>query len=688
MRTRTCKDPCSEEDSDVSDQMRPTATSGARRAQKAVEFSCVFFFFLLLGHVAATQYLASIVVYDPIFLGEHLRAYPPSRFKLYLPHKIYGWILLHRDTPLRQYILHSVGILLGSGVVSALLGALALKVKYARHTILNPHGSARWASRREIKESGLMEPVLTRLRGYNRGKRSFQECHVVVVGKYNGKVLYDSGDAHVLAFAPTRSGKGVGLVVPTLLSWFGSTVVLDVKGENYRLTSPWRAMINDIICFTPTSYGGHRFNPLDELERGKASIPRAMALANLLCENPEGKVDPFWSGGAIDVVTHLILYVIHASETPTLGECFRLSQNVATMCEVMCAVELPEHPYIQELLTGFARGLLKESDQVRSGWTAGAKRALDLWKDPVVDEATSGSDFAIEQLQYGERPVSVYLVIPPGEIARLTPLVRLLIGMITDRLTEREHVGEPGGRHRTLFMCDEFAAFGKMEKVEKALPYAASYGVRYYLITQDLNQLERYYGRNESILAGCHTRIAYRCNDDRTAARLVKLVGKTTAEKTQRGKSGKGFLMLDGKQKSDAYIQYERDLITAGEFMTLPHDKVIVLRSGDFPILADKVRYYLDRDFAGRWGNTDLPTAPAPKDNASKIYMGQPSTSKTTPGVNTEEKPPGDEHTRELNSDLDEQPIACTQHESRDATEEDEGEEVQSFLFAPKPSSP
>jgi type IV secretion system protein VirD4 len=259
-----------------------------------------------------------------------------------------------------------------------------------------------------------------------------------------------------------------------------------------------------------------------------------------------------------------------------------------------------EHPVVHPVVASAAREVLNKSDNERSGVLSTAMSFLGLYRDPVVAAATSACDWRITDLVDAECPASLYLVIPPSDISRTKPLVRLVLNQIGRRLTERLE-GDPAKarKHRLLMMLDEFPALGRLDFFETALAFMAGYGIRAYLIAQSLNQISKAYGENNSILDNCHVRIAFSSNDERTAKRISDALGTATELRAQRNYAGHRLApwlshMMVSRQET------ARPLLTPGEVMQLPPADELVLVSGLAPIRAKKLRYYRDGNFVAR----------------------------------------------------------------------------------------
>jgi len=303
-----------------------------------------------------------------------------------------------------------------------------------------------------------------------------------------------------------------------------------------------------------------------------------------------------------------------------------------------------------------ARELLNKSENERSGVLSTAMSFLGLYRDPTVAEVTRSCDWRIADLTEGPHPLSLYLVIPPSDISRTKPLVRLVLNQIGRRLTER--LDPPGvctRRHQLLMMLDEFPALGRLDFFETSLAFMAGYGIRAFLIAQSLNQIEKAYGEYNSILDNCHVRIAFATNDERTAKRVSDALGTATEQRAMRNYAGHrlapwlAHVMVSRQETA-------RALLTPGEVMQLPAPDELVLISGLAPIRAHKLRYYQDRNFTARvappptLADGGYADCPAPRGNdwsrllcAPDIRLStvQESTSNDEDGGRQHERHPG-----------------------------------------------
>ena len=528
---------------------------------------------------------------------------------------IFFWWWFSFDAYAPSIFLEGAAIAVSGGLVSIVV-AITLSVLRAREAKnVVTYGSARWAGPNEIRAAGLLG------------------ADGVVLGRYDRDYLRHNGPEHVLCFAPTRSGKGVGLVVPTLLTWPGSTIIHDIKGENWGLTAGFRSRHGRVLLFDPTDPTSSAYNPLLEVRRGDKEVRDVQNIADILVD-PEGALDKrnHWEKTSHSLLVGAILHVLYAESDKTLAGVANFLSDPkrpveATLRAMMNTPHLGEagvHPVI----ASSARELLNKSDNERSGVLSTAMSFLGLYRDPVVAKVTARCDWRIADLVAGDRPVSLYLVVPPSDINRTKPLIRLLLNQVGRRLTE--DLKTSANRHRLLLMLDEFPALGRLDFFESALAFMAGYGIKSFLIAQSLNQIEKAYGANNSVLDNCHVRVAFATNDERTAKRVSDALGTATELRDSTNYAGHrlspwlGHLMVSRQETA-------RPLLTPGEVMQLPPADELLLVAGVPPVRAKKARYYEDARFRERilpppkpaitkgpakppaddWSALAIPTAPA-----------------------------------------------------------------------------
>jgi type IV secretion system protein VirD4 len=475
-------------------------------------------------------------------------------------------------------------ILAATGGFAAIGIAILLSVLRALEADdVTTYGSARWATAKDVRDADLLKP------------------DGVVLGRYDRRYIRHDGPEHVLCFAPTRSGKGVGLVVPTLLTWPGSAVVHDIKGENWQLTAGWRARFGRVFLFDPTNADSAAYNPLFEVRRGDHEVRDVQNIADILVD-PEGALERrnHWEKTSHSLLVGTILHVLYAEADKTLaGVAGFLSDPKrpieATLSIMLRTPHLGDHPH--PVVASAARELLNKSENERSGVLSTAMSFLGLYRDPVVAKVTSHCDWRIADLVDRKQPATLYMVVPPSDIARTKPLVRLVLNQIGRRLTET--LPKDGARQQLLLMLDEFPALGRLDFFETQLAFLAGYGIRSFLIAQSLNQIERAYGPNNAILDNCHVRVAFATNDERTAKRVSDALGTATELRAMKNYAGHrlspwlGHLMVSRQETS-------RPLLTPGEIIQLPATDSVVMVSGLPPLRAKKARYFEDPQLQAR----------------------------------------------------------------------------------------
>lgn len=536
---------------------------------------------IVLGCIwAATQWTAAALAYQPelgrpwCWIAGH-PVYQPFAF-------FFWWFGFDAYAP---KIFETGAAIAASGGILSIVVAIAMSVWRAREAKrAETYGSARWATEYEIKAAGLLGD------------------DGVILGLLQRAYLRHHGPEHVLCFAPTRSGKGVGLVVPSLLTWSGSAIVHDIKGENWQLTAGFRGKHGHVLLFDPTNPESSAYNPLLEVRRGEWEVRDVQNVADVLVD-PEGSLEKrnHWEKTSHALLVGAILHVLYAGDDKTLaGVAAFLSDPQRPITSTLRAMMTTPHlgeAGVHPVVASAARELLNKSENERSGVLSTAMSFLGLYRDPVVARVTRACDWRIADLMDGDRPVTLYLVVPPSDISRTKPLIRLVLNQIGRRLTEE--LTPKARRHRVLLMLDEFPALGRLDFFESALAFMAGYGIKAFLIAQSLNQIEKAYGANNAILDNCHVRVSFATNDERTAKRISDALGTATEMKAMKNYAGHrlspwlGHLMVSRSETA-------RALLTPGEVMQLPPNDEIVMVAGISPIRASKARYYADRRLSQR----------------------------------------------------------------------------------------
>jgi type IV secretion system protein VirD4 len=450
------------------------------------------------------------------------------------------------------------------------------------------HGEARFARRREIERAGLLGE------------------HGIILGRLGGRYLVLPGQQGVALEAPPRSGKGVGLVIPNLLNWPGSTIVSDIKGENFLRTAGYRqAHGQEVHLFDPLSERecSARWNPLGYVsDVPSRCIDDLQRIGSMLFPDPAAG-DPFWTSSARSLFLGIALYLFETSgATRTLGEVLR--QGMASDDEgfqkhwkrVIDACERAGYPLSQETV----RSLYDVIDlapttasSIRKTFTS----RLDLWLNPMIDAATSANDFDLRALR--KRPISIYVQINPDNIARLQPLLNLFfqqaIGLQTRELPEQN----PALRHQLLLMLDEFPALGRIPVIAESTAFLPGYNVRTVVIVQSNSQLIEKYGVEgaKSIRKMLAARIVFPPKEFEDAEAVSRELGTFTVRQKSISRPLWGGA---GRPPTVNISDQPRRLLLAQEVKALGPERMILLHEGLRPVLAQRIYYFRDRHFARR----------------------------------------------------------------------------------------
>ncbi|MEI6287203.1 MAG: type IV secretory system conjugative DNA transfer family protein [Bacillota bacterium] len=612
---------------------------------------------LLAGLSMAAARLSTLLEHPAIFS----QFFTLSGFSIYAPWSYILWRIRYINQLPNAFHNADFFVIYGFlvGVAAAVFGRFYLDKRYHSTT----HGSASWATNEDIEKTGLMSKTGVILGMDSKGK----------------KFLRHDGPEHIMMFAPTRSGKGVGVIIPTLLTWPHSVMITDIKGENWSITSGYRQkkLNNTVLRFEPTSeIGSARFNPLEEIRlRTKSEVRDVQNIVEMLV-NPNGTgldgPDAHWKNSAGVLLTGVILHLLYIKEKVSLNDVAGFISNPdsplitakdSTGMEVIGDLnkmleyqhETPENGVVYDkktkklseiyenltegikthpIVAQAAREMIGKADNERSGVVSTAVTLLGLYRDPIVANNTGTSDFRISDLMNLEKPVSLYLVVPPSDISRTRPLIRLILNLVICRLTETMNFKDGKAvvsyKHRLLLLMDEFPALGQMDTFEKALAYIAGYGMKALLIIQDLAQLNKVYKENNSIMGNCHIRIAYAPNDIKVMEYLSKLLGTRTEVIEQKSYNNGHFFM----KESTSLQEVKRELLTPGEIAQLPPDAAIINVAGHKPIWTRKIKYYSEPVFTKRVINS-----PPQSDIIKKTKTNKPETTNTTSLETTNEKP-------------------------------------------------
>ena len=468
-------------------------------------------------------------------------------------------------------------------VLAGLAGFVARRRQHASQVL----GSARWATPREIRRAILMQP------------------HGVVVGRLGRQLLQDDSEKHVLLCAPTGAGKGVGIIIPTLLTWRESALVLDPKdGENLAVTGLWRSRLGRVDAFTPCRAPHACINVLDTIRLG---TPHEFADAQLIAQSlvdpgemaVESATSLHFRELAALLLTAAILHVCYTSARTSLAGVWAfLTQQHGSLADCLKAMAATAHHQdsVHQAIAAMTTAMtnITGDRELSSVWTT-AIRPLVLYNDPLVAASTDTSTLDLKALQYDEVPLSLYLIAPsPKALERLHPLYRVVLDVAMAKLMDYP---VRTWRHRLLVCGDELPWYGYIRAVDTGIAVMRGYGIKSLVVTQGLPTLDRVYGANSAIWDNTDVKIFHAPTNDLTARRISEnLMGRGTVdhpiESRQAGLLGR---------RSVSMQHVARPLLTTDEVMELPGNREIVRISGCKPMLCEKANYLTDREFRGRW---------------------------------------------------------------------------------------
>ena len=624
---------------------------------------------MLAGNWGATQYIAGRFGYDAQ-LGSPLNQVGTT--PVYEPFHWVLWIIRYapiEDVAIRHVMYTGAGIAVGA-MFTAMMLSIFINLYHNKNLLDNTedlHGSARWATSKDLHDTGL----LTTKQGVYVGAWKDE--------KNDLRYLKHDGPEHILAFAPTRSGKGVSLVIPTLLSWQGSCIVNDIKGENWDITAGFREKAGQTcLRFAPVEMDrtkrGVRFNPLAEIRvNTERDVSDAQNLAEMLCQKPRSNAaedDDYFRDGAISLLTGLILHVCYVAyekgrragapegltatftelrsalspifrdddqsdlgNAGSTGQSDKMNAQQALFRQHLTIIRDMNHDYkdpdgewhnqwrsTDGIVTGnhpaiaeAMQNMLVRADREFASVHGSAIKPLRLFADPLVSYSVSGSDFRIDELVNADKPVSLFLVVPVSDQDRLAPLVRLMYTMFVNRLTESFDASRTY-KHRLLLLIDEFPTLGKMPIFSSALAYMGGYGLKAYLIAQDVEQITDYYGEHESITSNCHIRLAFSPNKMKTAELISDMLGTQTIQRASLSFSGERTKnVLSSVSKTVEHV--ERPLMTPDEVSRLKAaikqgegksqriieaGEMLIIVSGSYPIRGTQLLFFKDEELLRR----------------------------------------------------------------------------------------
>ena len=633
---------------------------------------------IIIGAFLSSQLFAENVGYNPrfcdtpIYILKHKLFGLPKGYPIFNP---FVCMITMFTNPFDAQLQDAISKSVLPGIVCAILGVVTwLAISIIRTAGMNKnknlYGTARWGTEKDLKKFGLCE---------KHGVVLAQQYSAVSEGIINSKgnfglkltkkapLICHAGTSHTLVIAPTRSGKGVGTVVPTCTSYRGSMIIFDPKGELYNMTAGYRSKFSHVIKFSPVQFETACFNPLEEVELNQNAFRDiGTILQNIFQKSDKGgdSNSDFFDNNARDLLTGVIFHVLSSvgeDGKPLYGPKDRTLAGVLTILaraangqdeegnplpagealldEMINSKHLDKDgqvsDYIHGIVLDVAMSAKQQHEKVRSDIMQTIQSKLNLFRDPFIRNVTSHSDFKLQDFYDSKEPISLYLTLPFGDVDRIMPVFQLIIDFVVRRFSSGEiRAGEKEKvlKNPILFMIDEFPVLGNMKFLATSLGILAGYGLRFYLVVQAYQQLVKIYGQENTFIDNCRYILIYAPNNPQDAEKFSKMIGKESVTNENLSVSGSRFQVALNNLNSSAQ-EVQRDLINPDEMMKMPYTDCIILGHNMPPYMGKKNVFYADDRFSWKVFNENVDTGkvetgfPAPYEQSAidKETAGLPS---------------------------------------------------------------
>ena len=523
--------------------------------------------------------------------------------RVYKPMDIFEWAHMYKKVAPNNL---RISFIFFYVIMSLTVFIMLVLIKRIQQKKLTTHGTAQWADKEEIKKMDIINN--------NNG---------IVLGRdKHNRTLIDNGDGNAMVIAPTRTGKGVSIIIPTLLTWQGSCVINDIKGENYEFTSEYRSKIlkNKILKFEPTAVEGSCcYNPLNEIRiKTIYEYQDAHAIAEIIMTSSKSEDLDHWHRSGLNFLTGMIIYVLYEEKYNTKDRQANLSDIIneindgETHDKKFNRIKKKKFPKYENIfneiynepdnkgtnpkIKNMAAEMENKPKEERGSIISTTLTCMNIFSDPVIEKNTSKSDFEIKNLMNDEQPLSLYFIIPPKNLGITGLLLKIMITQIIHGLTEKMQYDSKKKKietlHKLLLVIDEFPLLGKITILEEAIAYATGYGIRSLLVTQSIKQLNKIYTKDNAIMDNCHANIFFTPNDVETPKIIEQRIGKTTVK--QRDKNWKGLSLFNN---GTTERETQRSLLTTGEILQLDKNENLIFINGKKPIKGKKIWFNTDKEY-------------------------------------------------------------------------------------------
>ena len=594
---------------------------------------------IVIGIFLSSQKFAELVSYDPrycdrpIYILKHSYGKYPAGYPIFNPLVI---LITMFTNPFDQVAQNAISVAIIPGVACAIAGVvLWLVISVIRSVGINKnqklYGTARWGNEKDLKKNGLCEDngvvlcqqwsAVTEMTINSKGNKGLKV-------KKTAPLICHSGNSHTLMIAPTRSGKGVGSVTTTCISYRHSMIIFDPKGEIYNMTAGYRQKFSRVIKYSPVQKETACFNPLEEVELDENAFKDIGTILTNIFNSNDKKGDSnsdFFDNNARDLLTGVIFHVLSARDANGNMLYPKKERNISGVLRIFARAAngtdeegnpLPagealldemieskhldkngqESDYIHGIILDVAMSAKQQHEKVRSDIMQTVQSKLNLFRDPLIANSTSHSDFKLSDFYDSDVPITLYLTVPFGQIDRVAPVFKLLIDFILRRFSSGEL--RAGQKENTLkipilFMLDEFPTLGKMDFLAKSMGVLAGLGMRFYVIVQMYTQILDLYGQHNTFMANCRYKIIYAPQEQSDCEMFSKMMGKESVRNDNMSVSGSRYAVaLNNLNVSSQEVA--RDLMNPDELAKLPYTDCIVMAEGMPPYMGKKLAYYDD----------------------------------------------------------------------------------------------
>lgn len=417
------------------------------------------------------------------------------------------------------------------------------------------HGSARWSNLADLETAGLLRPASGRS---------------IVLGNVENHPVSWDGESHLLTVAPTRTGKSVLQIIPTLLTYRGAAVVLDPKGELYQHTARWReAHVGPVHVVNPFRVPGipasTAFNPLDAVTDSQS----ALELAEILYPRTHEEKQQFFENEAVAFLTAVVEFTARfAPETHrnlgTIRDTLStLDKNLSGLVAAMGDAAMPS-----SIRNPAANFRTKSRDTGQPRVLDSLNNHLRVWDTEGLRQATRRSDFDFKNLK--DSPATVYLVLPFNQIAPYSTFVRMLFASALDAMLINPNRPEIP----VLFVLDEFLMLDRDDRFVGALRTHAGAGVRLWFFLQDLPTLEQKYPTTWKSFLQAEVKSFFGTDDPHTAELVSRYLGDTTIAYEVPNMSAS----VSGGHATSSSFSISENLHLAARKLLLPDEVIAVMR--------------------------------------------------------------------------------------------------------------